>query len=222
MGLKSLDARLKAVETVTFEGAHQDGRESTQAADQTITESCGKQIDGQGLARDREGKTMGVIIKFPIRSGSKGSIWCEPLQCYFPQVFHGVQRITGEWIAEWGVVDVEPGEYHLFTLVNDCEKYPGVKVFEPITRLEMNADRSLIVRWHGNEEIASTYLTGVADMNPSEGYSIYRSDQGIFTLVECRTRGTWPAPMLFYVAEYNDPKDQVIMTVRVTEWTDNA
>jgi hypothetical protein len=36
MGLKSLDARLKAVETVTFEGAHQDGRESTQAADQIV------------------------------------------------------------------------------------------------------------------------------------------------------------------------------------------
>lgn len=150
---------------------------------------------------------MGVIIKFPIRSGSKGSIWCEPLKCFFPQVFHGIQRVTRELLYELGIDDEEIGEYNQFTLETGFE-YPGVTIFEPIRRLEMNSDTSLIIRWHRNEEIASTYLTGVADMKPSNLYPICRTDQGIFTLAKRRTSEKWPSPMLFYVAEYYDPKER--------------
>jgi hypothetical protein len=151
---------------------------------------------------------MGAIIKFSIRSGSKGSIFCEPLKCYFPQVFRGVQRITAELIAEWGLDGLEPSNCDQFTLGNSTEKYPGVESFEPIQRLEVNVENSLIVGWHANKEFASAYLSGVADVNPAEDYSIYQSEYGIFTLVKCRTRVSWPSPMLFYVAEYNDPKDR--------------
>jgi hypothetical protein len=131
-----------------------------------------------------------IVLRF-CEATAEGGIWRPPLQKRFPQVFRGKERKTPGAVA-----------HDVFTLSSDAKEHEGAAAFEPINTLRADERTSISVRWHASMEAARGYLTGVRDTRGDKSFVIYRSDAGLFTLVETPTRSWWASPMIVYGASF--------------------
>ena len=151
----------------------------------------------------------GQLLKFPPRVARRGDVWCEPLKIYFPQVYRLIRKRVS-------LSSVAPSFRHnetvvacVFSLLNLKDDVAGTAKAIPVRHLSSSDDRSLIIRHHWSESLASAYLQGVEDMGPDQPRGgIYETEGKIFTIAKCRTRKSWPGPMIFYLADlFEDDSD---------------
>ena len=85
----------------------------------------------------------------------------------------------------------------------------GIAESFPANHLTSSDEQSLVVRHHWSELLATAYLQGIEDLDPTLPCGeICETEQAIFTIVKCRTRKSWPSPMIFYLADvYEDDGD---------------
>jgi hypothetical protein len=151
----------------------------------------------------------GQVLKFPSRVARRGDVWCEPLKIYFPQVYRIVRKKVS-------LSTVAPSFKHNetvvacdFSLFNFNDDVAGIAKAIPLRHLSPSDDRSLVIRHHWSESLASAYLQGVEDTDPNQlRGGIYEAEGEIFTIAKCRTRKSWSGPMIFYLADlFEDDSD---------------
>jgi hypothetical protein len=150
----------------------------------------------------------GQVVNFP-SAARPGEVWCEPLKIYFPQIYRLVRR-------QASLSSMAPSFRHPqtvfacdFSFFNLTDNATGVPKDVPLRHLSPSDNRSLIIRHHWSELLANAYLRGVEDMNPDQPCGgICKTEQAVFTIVKCRTRKSWPGPMIFYLADvFEDDSD---------------
>ena len=151
----------------------------------------------------------GRLLKFPTGVAPRGEVWCEPLKIYFPQIYRLVRKKVSLSSAAPSFKrneTVVACDFSLFNLEDDVATFAKAI---PLRHLSPSDDRSLVIRHHWSESLASAYLQGVEDTDPNQPRSgIYESEGEIFTIAKCRTRKSWPGPMIFYLADlFEDDSD---------------
>jgi len=148
----------------------------------------------------------GTIINFPVKSGSAGSVFCKPLNIYFPQLYRDTNILTAADLAEWNVDDAQPGTTIYYTLDRE-EHYIGEVHRERARCIREPGALSLTIRYHPTMEEASAYLLGVNDYVADETVTdpICRTDSGFFTLIHRATSAAWPSPLVIYSAFHPAP-----------------
>jgi hypothetical protein len=144
----------------------------------------------------------GRLLKFPPGAAPRGEVWCEPLKIYFPQIY----RLVGKKVSLSSAAPsfkrnetVVACDFSLFNLEEDVVAFAKAI---PLRHLSPSDDRSLVIRHHWSESLASAYLQGVEDTDPNQPRDgIYESEGEIFTIAKCRTRKSWSGPMIFYLAD---------------------
>jgi len=151
----------------------------------------------------------GQLLKFPTRVARRGDVWCEPLKIYFPQVYRLVRKKVSLSSVAPTFKPTETVVACDFSLFNLRDEVAGIAKAIPVRHLSPSDDRSLIIRHHWSESLANAYLQGVEDMNPDQSCGgIYETERDIFTIAKCRTRKSWPGPMIFYLADvFEDDSD---------------
>jgi len=151
----------------------------------------------------------GQVLKFPTRVARRGDVWCEPLKIHFPQVYRLVRKKASLSSAAPSFNHNETVVACDFSLFNLKDEVAGIAKAIPLRHLSSSDDRSLIIRHHWSESLANAYLQGVEDMDPVQPYGgIYQTERDIFTIAKCRTRKSWPGPMIFYLADlFEDDSD---------------
>lgn len=140
------------------------------------------------------------VLKFPTLVAQRGEVWCEPLKIYFPQIYRLVRKKASLSSAAPGFRHNETVVGCDFSFFNLNDNMTANSV--PLRHLSPSDDRSLVVRHHWSESLANAYLQGVEDTDPDQPCGgIYDSEQAIFTIAKCRTRKSWPGPMIFYLAD---------------------
>ena len=143
----------------------------------------------------------GRLLKFPTGVAPRGDVWCEPLKIYFPQIYRLVRKKMSLSSAAPSFKcneTVVACDFSLFNLEDDVATFAKAI---PLRHLSPSDDRSLVIRHHWSESLASAYLQGVEDTDPNQPRGgIYESEGEIFTIAKCRTRKSWPGPMIFYLA----------------------
>jgi hypothetical protein len=151
----------------------------------------------------------GQVLKFPTRVARRGDVWCEPLKIYFPQVYRLVRKKVSLSSAAQSFKQSETVVACDFSLFNLKEDVAGIAKAIPVGHLAPSDDRSLVIRHHWSESLASAYLQGVEDMDPDQpNGGVYETEGEIFTIAKCRTRKSWSGPMIFYLADLfeDDPE----------------
>ena len=151
----------------------------------------------------------GQVLKFPTRVARRGDVWCEPLKIYFPQVYRLVRKKVSLSSAAQSFKQNETVVACDFSLFNLKEDVAGIAKAIPVGHLSPSDDRSLVIRHHWSDSLASAYLQGVEDMGPDQpNGGIYETEGEIFTIAKCRTRKSWSGPMIFYLADLfeDDPE----------------
>ncbi|MEK4032006.1 hypothetical protein WOC76_00860 [Methylocystis sp. IM3] len=147
------------------------------------------------------------VFKFPIRVARRGAVWCEPLKIHFPQVHRLVRKKASMSSAAPGLRHNETLVVCDFSLFNLGGDLTGSI---PLRHLSPSEDRSLIVRHHWSKLLANAYLQGGEDMDPDQPCGgLYETEQAIFTIAKCRTRKSWPGPMIFYLADVFEDDSEI-------------
>jgi hypothetical protein len=151
----------------------------------------------------------GQVLRFPTRVARRGDVWCEPLKIYFPQVYRlGRKKVSLSSVAPSFKHNetVVACDFSLFKFKDDVA---GIAKAIPVRHLSPSDDRSLVIRHHWSESLANAYLQGVEDLDPDQPRGgIYETEGEIFTIAKCRTRKSWPGPMIFYLADlFEDDSD---------------
>ena len=123
----------------------------------------------------------GQVVRFPARMARRGDVWCEPLKIYFPQVYRLVGKKASLSSAAPSFKHNETLVACDFSLVNLKEDVAGIAKAIPLRHLSPSDDRSLVIRHHWSESLASAYLQGVDDMDPHQpSGGIYEFGRGNF------------------------------------------
>jgi hypothetical protein len=145
----------------------------------------------------------GQILKIPTGVARRGEVWCEPLKVHFPQVYRVIRRrasLSSTTSASMHPQTVFASDFSLFNLEDN---FNGAAKSIPLRHLTPLDDRSLIIRHHWSELLANTYLRAVEDIDSNHSCgAICESEEAVFTIVTCRTRKSWPGPMIFYLADF--------------------
>ena len=151
----------------------------------------------------------GQVLKFPTRVARRGDVWCEPLKIYFPQVYRLVRKKVSLSSAAPTFKHNETVVACDFSLFNVKDEVAGIAKAIPVRHLCPADDRSLIIRHHWSESLANAYLQALEDMDPGQlRGGIHETEGEIFTIAKCRTRKSWPGPMIFYLAAlFEDDSD---------------
>jgi len=151
----------------------------------------------------------GQLFKFPTAVARRGDVWCEPLKIYFPQVYRLVRKKMSISTAAPSFKHNETVVACDFSLFNLDDDVAGIAKAIPLRHLSLSDDRSLVIRHHWSESLASAYLQGVEDTDPNQPRGgIYEAEGEIFTIAKCRTRRSWSGPMIFYLADlFEDDSD---------------
>ena len=108
----------------------------------------------------------GQVLKVPTHVARRGKVWCEPLKLHFPQVYRIVKkkalRSTAASSCKLNEVILNC-EFSLLKIKDER----GIANAVPLGHLSSSDDRSLIVRHHRSALLASTYLQGVEDIDPT-------------------------------------------------------
>lgn len=152
---------------------------------------------------------MADIIQFPARKARSGGVFCQPLSLHFPTLHRVTSTLTAEDIVAIGLADdpeIEPGTWTHYDLEVPTDTV-GTVFSEVVThvRPEDQAE-SLVIRHHPNLAHAYGYIDGCSDLHLSKdddeemGRMLFQTDEGVFTLTSTPTRGSWPGPLVFYMA----------------------
>lgn len=144
----------------------------------------------------------GQVLKFPTHIARRGNVWCEPLGLYFPEIYRLIKKNVALSSAAPRFKINESAVASEFALLDIDDEPQGIANAIPVRHLSPPDNRSLIIRHHWSLSLASAYLQGVEDVDPSHICGgIYETEQGIFTMAKCETRKSWPGPMIFYLAD---------------------
>lgn len=144
----------------------------------------------------------GQVSKLPADLARPGEVWCEPLKIYFPQVYRLVKKTASLSTTASNLRPPETGSASEYRLFKQENRRSGVVRSIPLRHLSSSDDHSLVVRHHWSKLLAATYLRGVEDVDPDQTCgTICEMEQAVFTIVKCRTRKSWPGPMIFYLAD---------------------
>jgi hypothetical protein len=133
------------------------------------------------------------VIRLPTQSCSRGKIWSEPLDLYFPRIF----LLTN--------IDVSPDHPFPFrySLDADPRLYGHSAAITEIDRPQAHGN-SVILRHHQIPQAAGHYMVGFNDGAPYQSAQIRDNSDGTFTMVEVPTQSHWPAPLIIYDAFHID------------------
>jgi hypothetical protein len=144
----------------------------------------------------------GDVLNIPPQIERRENVWCDPLKLYFPAIYRLVKKeaVLSSAAPRFTLSQTAIGRE--FALLDVEREAQGIAKAIPVRHLSSSDNRSLIVRHHWSSSLASAYLQGVEDMDPRHLCSgIYEAERAIFTIAKCKTRKSWPGPMIFYLAD---------------------